>query len=151
VALPERHAAKLLILDAEQRIFLLCAEPPGERRYWLPPGGGVEPGETAEAAARREMLEETGWELELGPPVWTRRFVFTALDGIRKRQTETFFLVRAGEAPPWQPTHDLSVEAITTARWWPIGELVSESLELIYPEGLGEQLQRLLQTGSPTL
>lgn len=30
---------------------------------WYFPGGGVEPGETAEASARRELMEETGYRV----------------------------------------------------------------------------------------
>jgi 8-oxo-dGTP pyrophosphatase MutT (NUDIX family) len=32
---------------------------------WLPPGGHIEPDELPEDAARREVLEETGFEVEL--------------------------------------------------------------------------------------
>ena len=32
---------------------------------WDVPGGGVEPGESLVEACRREMLEETGWEIEV--------------------------------------------------------------------------------------
>lgn len=46
-----------------------------KRRYdplagrWSIPGGGVELGETLEASVAREMLEETGLEVEVGPVI----------------------------------------------------------------------------------
>ena len=35
-------------------------------RHWLLPGGGVEPGESMEETAAREMLEETGFTVATG-------------------------------------------------------------------------------------
>lgn len=44
---------------------LLVRHVKGEKTYWLLPGGGLDYGETLEACARREVLEETGLEIEV--------------------------------------------------------------------------------------
>ncbi len=66
---PNRAAGILFLNDADE--VLLCRRTDGEG--WSFPGGGVEDGETAEGAARREVLEET--KLDYAEPVfhWTRR------------------------------------------------------------------------------
>ncbi|MBL9012481.1 MAG: NUDIX hydrolase [Alphaproteobacteria bacterium] len=38
--------------------------------YWTPPGGRVEAGETAAEALRREMHEETGFDVSVGRLLW---------------------------------------------------------------------------------
>lgn len=47
------------------RVLLLRREHQGAR-WWLVPGGGVEPGETPAEAARRECAEETGFDVTVG-------------------------------------------------------------------------------------
>ena len=47
--------------------MLLVEHEKGGRRYWLVPGGGLEHGETLHEAAAREVLEETGYQAEVGP------------------------------------------------------------------------------------
>lgn len=48
------------ILRNGGRVLLVRRANPPSRGLWAVPGGRVEPGETLEAAVRREVLEETG-------------------------------------------------------------------------------------------
>ena len=76
-----RPSARVLLIDDQDRVLLLRANV-GEGDVWITPGGALEPGETAEDAARRELREETGIEsAELSPCVWTRthRFVWAGM------------------------------------------------------------------------
>jgi 8-oxo-dGTP diphosphatase len=58
--------------------FLLAQRPPGKvyAGYWEFPGGKIEPGETAEAALRRELDEELGIDVVESLPWLTRVFTY---------------------------------------------------------------------------
>ena len=59
-----RVAAYAVVVDDEGRI-LLAHWNEGRRAAWTMPGGGLEPGEDPERAARREVKEETGYKVEI--------------------------------------------------------------------------------------
>lgn len=59
------HATVAVIVEDEQGRFLLVEECSDGKIVYNQPAGHIEEGEAIQHAARREALEETGWEVEL--------------------------------------------------------------------------------------
>jgi 8-oxo-dGTP pyrophosphatase MutT (NUDIX family) len=143
-----RQAARVLVVDDDERVLLVRFDLPGDPPVWATVGGGLEPGETHEQAARRELAEEAGIEAgDLGAPVWTRTHVFELgrwWDG----QEELYFLVRTAPFEP-RPRHSwkqLNAEWVTAIRWWALDE-IERSEERFAPRRLAELLRTLLRDG----
>ena len=66
-------AAALIVQD--ERLVLVNHRVPGHYDYWLPPGGGLKGDESLLDCARREVFEETGLSIELGPILYIQEFV----------------------------------------------------------------------------
>ncbi len=140
-----RLAARAVLLAPTGRILLLRHRGP-RAPFWATPGGGLEAAESFEQAVQRELREETGLELPVGPWIWEDRF---DLQGTARIQLERFFLVRApAEELPRGVEHHHAVEGITAARWWSVEELAAAQEE-IYPRRLAELLTRLAAEGPP--
>ena len=140
----ERLTARVLLFDPRGDILLVrgratqAADAPS---FWFTVGGGVDPGESLEAGALREIAEETGFtDLELGPVVWLRASVFTLADGETVILKESYFVARCRGGEPsraaWEP-HELAL--MDDMRWWSADEIAATD-EMIYPERLRELL-----------
>jgi G:T/U-mismatch repair DNA glycosylase/8-oxo-dGTP pyrophosphatase MutT (NUDIX family) len=146
--LPLRPAVRALVLDPEDRILLVRFRFP-EGEVWAPPGGGIEDGETPEAAVARELAEECGLRpFAFGPCLWTRSHWFAGMAGWGG-QTERIFLVRTGrfEPQPELAAEELAAEGIAGLRWWAPGELGPP--HVFAPRRLPELVRRLLRDGPP--
>ncbi len=108
---------------------------PDQLEYWVPPGGGVDDGETFEEAAIRELSEETGIEIDHVEKCILTSDIDLYFSGEIVTQHEKFFLATITGRPT--PTHSNinPGEPIADERWWKISEIESSS-EVFFPTGL---------------
>jgi 8-oxo-dGTP pyrophosphatase MutT (NUDIX family) len=145
-----RRATRVVLLDPADRILPLAFRHPGTgAAFWHAPGGGVEAGEDAHAAAIREVAEETGLrDVGLGPEIWHRRHVYTWRD-VRYDQRERWFLARVAHfTPDGSGMTDEEKVDVLHVRWWSLDELRRTPDELS-PRDLAALLTALLAEGPP--
>jgi len=145
----ERPTARVLLLDPEGRILLMKGRLPSDPTApaaWFTLGGGVEPGESLEAAALREVFEETGFiDVALGPLMWRRQAVYRDRALRPWRFEESYFVARCGggevSRAGWKA---LEREFVDDIRWWTLADL-SACQDPVFPENLADLLTQVLE------
>ncbi|WP_137897910.1 NUDIX domain-containing protein [Sphingomonas sp. 2SG] len=134
-----RPAARILLVDGEDRVLLMRFTPDDRPPLWCTPGGAVDPGESYAQAARRELWEEVGLDLDCGPEVAQRTCEFLTFERVEVIADERYFRVdidrhevRAGALT------ELEQRVLAGSRWFARAEL-ADWPETIYPADL-EQL-----------
>lgn len=130
-----RDRAGVIIVDEDQ--VLLMYRKKGDAEYFCIPGGHIEPGETAEQAAIREIKEETTLDVEL------TEFMVELKNQDRN---ETYFFSKSftgsvelsGEEAERNSKNDAFA-----LKWIPVDLLSSL---LIYPEQLGLNLEHIIKS-----
>jgi 8-oxo-dGTP diphosphatase len=140
-----RPSARLLIVDPDNHVLLFRFDASDGRPFWATPGGECDPGETYEQAARRELIEETGFDLDPGHQVHRRRVEFTTLEGEEILSDERYFLVRVGGQTIDTSRHtELERRVMQHHRWWPLAEL-RMTTDLVFPENVADLVEAALQ------
>jgi len=133
----------VLLLDDDGRLLLVRGHDPHdpERSFWFTPGGGLEGDEDYAHAAVRELVEETGYLLEVDElvgPVWLRTAVFDFASRPYV-QFEQFFVGRLADAER-RPRADAAFtadehEALDEFAWLTQEQVAHEPRE-VFPEVL---------------
>jgi 8-oxo-dGTP pyrophosphatase MutT (NUDIX family) len=142
-----RPTSRLLVLDEHDRLLLMMTKAPdtsGAAR-WITPGGGVDPGESHEEAAVRELHEETGQVVaEVGPVVRVDDFEVPWDAADHTHGHAEFFIVRLPhfEVDDAGWTADERID-ILESRWFSLDELDGADLA-VEPVALVPLLRRIL-------
>lgn len=146
--LPIRHRAtvRVLLLDDLDRVLLLhdsdLGLPPEQRgqRWWMTPGGGIDPGEDVVRAGVRELAEETGLTIMptdvLGPMATVH--VHHGYSDKVIESDDTYVVVRV-------PAFEIDTAGFTADEqatvlghhWWTRAELTATD-EIVWPANLAE-------------
>jgi 8-oxo-dGTP pyrophosphatase MutT (NUDIX family) len=133
-----RRSGRVLVLNDVGEVLLVGLVDPafGGARVWVPPGGGAEGAEDSRAAARRELREETGLDLEpaaLGDPVATH-------DGPGLEEALFALRVPSSFRPTAERGHQL--------RWWTAAEMRATA-DVVLPKKLADLVEALTTDSRP--
>jgi 8-oxo-dGTP pyrophosphatase MutT (NUDIX family) len=143
-----RDTARVILAGPGGRVLLFrhLLREPWSREGWLPPGGTIEPGESAARAAARELAEETGHLLTatgIGAAVAVDSGRWQARGTVFASSNWYFFARAAAFQIDLSGQDEDERRELLDYRWWTAGELESTS-DLVFPAGLAGLVPRLL-------
>ena len=151
----KRASARVVLLDDDGAVLLLCGSDPAitdrtAARWWFTVGGQIQPGEQPDAAAARELAEETGLRVDpvhLVGPVWRRESIID-FNGVVVASEEFYFVHRTRRFEPSEAARTpLELRYIHAHRWCDrtmIAQLTRDG-ETVYPRQLGDLLAAACQ------
>lgn len=132
-----RPAARVVCLNPSGQVLLIRSSDPADRAkppWWELPGGGIDGGESAEDAIRRELAEEAGvTDAVVGPCIWTQHAQFT-FAGWDFDQHERIHLATCdGSTDGALHLEAFEALAFEEARWWNVVDFLTETGPTVPP------------------
>ncbi len=119
----------------------------GPEPFWSPPGGEVEFGEALGEALAREVHEEAGLDVAMGPVRYVLDFVRPPLHAVSFYAEARLVSGRAADAALGSdPELSADCQILRSLRWVPLDEVAGLAL---YPEPLRERLAADARAGFP--
>ncbi len=143
----ERKASRLLVISPSDKVLLFrFVHKDGAlagKNYWATPGGGVEVGETFEAAAIRELREETGIQVQaVGAPIAERTFALMLPSGETVLAVEHYFVVHTVSTELSRAEWTLEETQVMADHHWWSAEQLRATPDTVWPEALVAMLEQ---------
>lgn len=147
-----RQAARVICTNPGNEVLLIrAADPadPGKEPWWELPGGGIDPGETAEQCCARELREEVGiTDAVIGECVWTQHAQFTFAGWDFDQHERIHVATCGGEASTATALEAFEAMAFRGWRFWPLADLLTDPSPTVPPR-LREFLPAVLDGARP--
>lgn len=148
-----RESARIFVISPEFNVLLFrFSYKDGAlagSEYWATPGGKLELGESYEAAAIRELYEETGIrKSSVGRSIINKEFTWRMPDGEMVIAVEKYFIV-------FSENEDVYIEEWTRGKscfcfdykWWSLADLKNATVS-IFPSDIFEILKLEFKNGN---
>ena len=133
-----RVAVGALVVHQNKVLLILRGKAPA-KGIWAVPGGSVNIGETLQAAAEREVLEETGLQINAGEVIYS----FEKIQHDKAGQVKYHYVILDLEAKPLDPVQTLTpADDAVEAGWFTLADL--DRLNLPVSETTWTLLQKKL-------
>ncbi|MBS1680716.1 MAG: NUDIX hydrolase [Bacteroidetes bacterium] len=116
----------------QEKLLLVNHEGLGAKNLWIPPGGGLNFGETAEACIKREFIEETGLEVRVNRFLFACEFIRSPLHAVELffEVTPLTFGLKKGQDP--ELGSPSLIKAVNFFSWEEIGAISTAELHGIF-------------------